>query len=89
MATIITLILITHITVASLGIGLSLMAALRPSHLRFKQSLIFIALMLLSGSYLIISTGSGLKAACVSGLGYLTACLSLLAIGARRLSRQD
>ncbi len=76
------LILITHIIIALSGIVSSGLAYLSPSQARLNLSYGLVAGTLASGTYLVISTSSGLVSSCVTGLAYFVV-VSLAIIGAK------
>ena len=76
------LILITHVVLALSSIILSGLSYIKPSQARLNLSYGLVAGTLASGTYLVISTSSGLLPSCVTGLAYL-AIVSLAIFAAK------
>ena len=77
--------LLLHITIAILSIIMSGAAALLPSKTKLTISYGLVAGTLASGTYLVMSTGSALLQACVTGLVYLGVVFAILILAKHRL----
>lgn len=83
------MILITHIVVAITSILCTAYAFIFPSVRVLRVSYSLIGLTLASGTYLVLSTGSRLVQACITGLVYIS-IISVAIIAARsKLARQE
>lgn len=80
------MIVLTHISIAFASMLLTSLAYFQPSKTKLKASLMFVALTLASGTYLVVSTHSNMLSACVSGLTYLGIVGLGLVLAARRLA---
>lgn len=64
------MIVILHIVVALIGVILATSIMLKPSHTKLRLTTLSASLTLISGTFLVLSTGSNLLKACLSGLAY-------------------
>ncbi|MET1032932.1 MAG: hypothetical protein ABWX94_00350 [Candidatus Saccharimonadales bacterium] len=77
------MILLLHITIALISVAFTTYLFLRPSATKLYTSYGLMASTLVTGTYLIASTGGHLIEACAMGLIY-TGAVSLGIVGARR-----
>ena len=82
------MILLLHVIIALSSIITTTVLAFSPSRMKMRISYALIALTLVSGTYLVISTHSPLVSSCLSGLAYLAVALSGVVIGYRRLAAE-
>jgi len=67
------MILLLHITIALASVGLTTYAFFNPSQVKLHASYGLVALTLISGTYLVVSSGAHILQACVTGLMYVGA----------------
>ncbi len=82
------MVLVTHIVIALASIGYTTYLYFRPSRTKLRVSYGLVAATLASGTYLVVSTHSPLLSSCVSGLLYLAAVATGMALSARKLARE-
>lgn len=81
--------LIIHIIIALTSIAFTTLLFARPSHTKFRANYGLIALTLISGTYLVVSTNAPMLKSCMTGLVYI-ALVTLGTIAARyRYARQQ
>lgn len=81
------MILLIHIVCAVAGLVSSGALLVRPAKNGFRAAYATIAATILTGSYLVWSTGSPILSACMTGLAYLGVTLSLVAAAHYRANR--
>jgi hypothetical protein len=81
------MILLLHIFCALLGIAVAFYTLFRPSKQKVAWSYGLTAMTLTSGTYLVISTGSSILHACITGLCYLGLIFGALILAQWRLTR--
>jgi hypothetical protein len=81
------MILPLHILVALVSVALSTITFLRPSPRKLRASAALVALTLISGTYLVMSTHAPLVQSCVTGLVYLLGVSVALAGASYKLIR--
>lgn len=79
--------LILHLAIAFSSIIFTTYILFRPSRAGLRVSWGLIAATLLSGTYLVVSTHSGMLSACVSGLLYATLAATGTITAAKRLEQ--
>jgi hypothetical protein len=82
------MVLISHILIALLSVITSSLTWLVPSVFKLRLSQTLIALTLVSGTYLVVSTHSNMVSACMSGLMYLSLVSVLLLFANHKLSSE-
>lgn len=65
------MILLAHIFIALSGIGVATFIVFKPSARLLKVTYCLTAATLLTGTYLVVSTGSHILQSCMTGLAYL------------------
>ncbi len=80
--------LIFHIFIAVTSVLTATCALLLPSRDKINVSLVMAVSTLLSGTYLIVSTGASLISACVTGIIYTSIVVVLIALANKRLEAQ-
>jgi hypothetical protein len=79
------MLLVTHILIALTSIAFSSLAFFAPSRLKLQASYGLVAATLVSGTWLVLSTGSPLLSSCMTGLVYLAASMGALIMARRKL----
>lgn len=80
------MLLITHISVALLSIAVASLGIFRPSHKLLHISYGLIGATLVSGTALVILSGSPVLSSCLSGLVYSVIVTALCATAHRKLA---
>lgn len=80
--------LLLHIIIALGSIVWTSYVVLAPSVAKIKGSYVLVALTLLTGTVLVMTTGQHILQACITGLLYTAAVSAGIAIAQRRLVRQ-
>jgi hypothetical protein len=80
--------LLTHIIIALSSVAFASYLLARPSRNKFYANYALITATLVSGTYLVVSTGVPMLSACASGLAYLAVVLGLSAFAWRKLAHQ-
>lgn len=83
----ITMLLVIHIAMGILSLVLATAAIVAPSMLKLRMSYGLVAATLASGIWLVTAIHAPIMNSCLSGLIYLAAAASLVAISRHRLSR--
>lgn len=83
------MIVVTHLALALLSIGLTAYTYIVPSTSKIRAASMLAVSTLLSGIYLVASTGSGLLKPCLSGLAFLAIVGTGIALAQRKLARQN
>lgn len=78
--------IVLHVLIALSSIAYAGYTFFAPSKNKLRVSYGMVALTLITGTYLVVSTGSPLLSACTTGLLYLAVVLSGLAAAHRKLS---
>ncbi|TAH31632.1 hypothetical protein EYC59_06350 [Candidatus Saccharibacteria bacterium] len=82
------MILATHIVIALASIAYTTYLYFRPSETGLKVSYSLVAATLGSGTWLVVSTHSPLLSSCLTGLLYLAAVTTGIALSTRKLAEQ-
>lgn len=82
------MVLLMHISIAIISIIVASLALARPTKLKLNIGYGLAAATLVSGTYLIVSTGAPIVSSCIAGVTYLTIVGILLALGSRSLAKQ-
>jgi len=82
------MILIVHVIVALAGLAFSTAAFIAPSKNKINATYSLIALTLVSGTALVITTHSSILHSCVAGLVYVGLASSGAFLGRRKLARE-
>ena len=83
------MILVLHIAVAVSSLVFAALTYVSPSKSKVKAQYGLIAATLATGTVLVLSTGSHLMSACISGLAYLSAVSVFVFASKRKLSKQN
>lgn len=78
--------LLLHILIAIGSLILTSVTSILPSKMKLNMSYISVALTLLSGTYLVISTKSHILQACTTGLIYLSIASFGIVVAKKRLA---
>ena len=81
--------LLAHITIALSSVAIATAAFLAPTVNRLKISYVFIALTLVTGTYLVAVHPGHLVQSCISGLVYVAAMTATTALAHNKLARQE
>lgn len=77
--------LILHITIALVSVGFATFLYFSPTIAKLYASYGLVALTLLSGTYLVISTGSPILKSCLTGLVYTLAMTVVIALARNKI----
>ena len=83
------MLLLTHITVALLGILQATYALVSPSRRKLQATYGLLAATLASGTYLVISLHAAILSSCLSGLTYTVVIAALSGAAYYRLQKQS
>jgi uncharacterized membrane protein len=81
------MILLLHILIALISVVIATYSFLSPSRAVLRGSYAFIALTLISGTVLVLSSPGHMIQACVSGLVYVSAVTAIVAAAKAKLAR--
>jgi hypothetical protein len=81
------MLIVTHVIIALLSLLQATLTLVRPSRAKLHVSYGLVAATLASGTLLVMQMHSPLVSSCFSGLFYLAAAGSLLAMANRRLAK--
>jgi predicted ATPase len=81
--------LIIHIIIALLSLVFSAYVFFSPSKSKLRMSYGLVAMTLISGTYLVISTHSPILSACTSGLIYLSVVMTATIAAQRKLATYE
>lgn len=80
--------LLLHISIALSSMVFTTVLYISPSNIKLRTSYSLVALTLVTGTYLVVSTGTPLLKACITGLGYLAIVALGIALARRKLATQ-
>lgn len=80
--------LVLHIFIAIFSVGFATHLNFSPSETKLRVSYALVALTLLSGTYLVVSTGAQIVSACLMGLAYTLAMAVVIAVARLKLASQ-
>jgi hypothetical protein len=83
------MIVLLHVLIALSSIAYTTYLYFRPSRRKFYAAYSLVTATLVSGTYLVISTGSPLLSSCTTGLLYLGLVTSMLLLSLRKWSREQ
>ena len=83
------MVLLSHITIALLGLVATGAAFVGPSITRIRVAYLLFCLTLVSGTYLVLSTHASLARACITGLAYTGVSLVGINLAQRKLAKTE
>lgn len=83
------MILILHIAIALSSVAFTTYLWVRPSEAKLKGSYALIVMTLVSGTYLVINSGTNMIRACTTGLLYVSATSLAVAAVRRKLAGEN
>jgi hypothetical protein len=78
-----------HIAIAVSSMAFTTFLYFSPSKIKVRVSYSLVTLTLITGTYLVVSTGAPLLKACVTGLVYLGAVSAGIILAQRKLAMQN
>lgn len=81
--------LFLHISIAMLSLLASAITYLSPAKIKFQASYVLVALTIISGTYLVVSTHANMVSACITGLVYLAVVFGALVLARNKLSKKQ
>lgn len=82
------MIIITHIFLAILSILTATYVLFKPSYKGLIFSYLMVGSVLISGTYLVVSTKSSILSACITGLAYTVLVTATLLFAEKRLQKE-
>jgi hypothetical protein len=80
------MLILIHVIIALSSIGFTTYLAISPSQAKLRLSYVLVALTLVTGTYLVVSTGSNLLKSCLTGLVYLAVVTAGIVAARHRLA---
>jgi hypothetical protein len=82
------MVLLFHIAIALASVAFSTYLYFRPTNAKFYTAYGMVGLTVLSGSYLIITTGTNILKTCLTGLAYIGAVSFVLAAARKKFASE-